>query len=154
MKTLKYYIFFISAILIMACSPEAKESAILRAEDAIANGQYRQAVEICEQISKSDNKTNLTPCEMCRIAMIYAIAADNDVAREENIVQSAQWLDHATKVNADSVQQYLSSLTPEEMGLIHQVQQLNNTNGCDFSHIDEEPIDSIATPLDPHADHE
>ncbi|MBO5053195.1 MAG: hypothetical protein J6C44_03030 [Muribaculaceae bacterium] len=151
MNTLKYLILFILPVLTISCGEDTQESALKRAEDAIANGQYSQAIEICDQIPKSDAEKQLTPGEMCRVAMIYAVAADNDVDREENIARSAQWLDRATKVNADSVQQYLVSLTPQEMGLIHQVQQLNNTKGYDFSHIDEEPMDSIT---EPHPNHE
>lgn len=148
MNILKYIIFLLSASLLACSGNETQESSLTRAESALSAGNYSEAIDICSEISSSADTSHMTATQMCRIAMIYAVAADNDIERETNIARSASWLDKASRTNTDSVINYMSSLSPEEMGIINQVQQLNNTRGYDFSRIEDEPVDSVPNAID------
>ena len=148
MNLLKYIILMLTTAMLASCDSETQGSSLSRAEDALAAGNYTEAIDICSEISASDDTASMSATQMCRIAMIYAVAADNDIERETNIARSASWLDKASRTNTDSVINYMTSLSPEEMGIINQVQQLNNTRGYDFSRIEDEPVDSIQDAID------
>lgn len=124
-----------------ACSGSDVTTTIDDAEQAAATGKFDRALQICAPLDK--DSTALTATQMCRLSMIYALAADSDIDRESNIANAERWLDFAMRTNGDSVQQYLSSLSPEQLAIILPIQQLNTSRGYDFSNIEDEPLELV-----------
>ncbi len=132
-------LLFISTLglILTACSNKESSNLFDQANLAVSQGKYTEAIELCNQLLASKDTTTLTAGNYCRLAMIFAMAADHDINRGENMAEAAKWLEYANKLSSDSVNNFYNCLTPEELSVIKQVEILNQTRGIDFSNITE-----------------
>ena len=137
-----------SIMLLVACDDNHRPVLLDQAKNAAENGKYAEAVDLCNKLMTSPDTSLLTAGDYCHVAMIYALAADNDIDQGGNMAVAARWLDHANDMSPDSVKAFFSELPPEEMSVIKQLEQLNLTRGIDFTNFEDpeygeyEPSDS------------
>lgn len=134
---MRYLFTLITVLILCSCGGTERSDLLERASEAARQGEYAEAVSLCDELTASADTASLTAGDYCRVAMIYAIAADNDISRDTNMAIAARWLDHAGGMSQDSVRTFFSNLPPEHMSVLYQLQQLNLTRGVDFSTLDE-----------------
>lgn len=138
------------ACLGVACNSTAKTTDVVRhALLEAQNGNFNKATELCNSLMASGDTTDLTPTDYCRVAMVYALSADNDIDRDNNMALAARYLQTAANKNVDSLQSFINSLAPEQQAVLYSVQQLNGLKGSDFTNF-EDP-ESITTDDTIHA---
>ncbi len=138
---MKYLLNIILSVAILltlgACGESTDNTSMLaEAEEQAGHGNFADAVSICNKIATSADTARLSASDCCKMAMIYARAADNDVDQGNNMAEAARWLDHANDMAPDTVRAYFSKLPPEQMSIVNQLEQLNLTRGIDFTAID------------------
>lgn len=134
-----------------SCGSDEKPQLLLQAQEAARDGKYAEAVDLCNELAASADTASLSAGDYCRVALIYALAADNDVDRENNMAVAAKWLDRANEMSPDSVRSFLSHVPPEQMSVIKQLEQLNLTRGIDFTNFEDPEYGEYATDsIQPH----
>ena len=127
----------IIAVMLSACGEDKQLQLLDQSREAAANGKYSEAVELCNKLMASPDTTKLTAGDYCHLAIIYALAADNDIDQGGNMAVAAKYLDHANDMSADSVKVFFRNLPPEKMSVIKQLEQLNLTRGIDFTNFED-----------------
>ena len=152
-KLLKITLIAFSAMLV-SCSGGSQANtvnALDGAEEALHNGDYRRAIEICDELTGSADTSAITATQYCRIASVYAVAADSIVDNETVMAHAVNALGHAMALNADSVNLYMSQLSVEGMAALRMPMQLLAGRGADMSqYTDSEgiPVDHDIDPAD------
>lgn len=119
------------------------ESDLTLAESAMHDGRYGEAAEICRDILQKADSTAFTVNQMCRIAVVYATAADNDCDNELNMARAADCFRRAAAVNADSVSIFLNSLSVEEQSIANMAHRLAMGTHSDLRDYEDYVPDSI-----------
>jgi len=132
--------------LVCACSQSQQKSLVIeKASQEVSHGNFSEAVAMIDNMFAAADTAGLTAGDYCRVAMIYAVAADNDVNRDVNIAEAAKWLSHAKKLSSDSVSVFIHSLPPERQAVIYSVDLLNQNKGYDYSTFEgEAPQDNCS----------
>lgn len=143
-----------------ACSerPDASE-VVVRAEHAANAGKYRQALDVCHELVTDQDTLADYASQCCRVAVIYALAADNDVDRDESLAAASRWFARAYALNADSTRMFVEGLTNERAAAADIAVQLLRNRATDLSNFvdPEDPAILIDHDIDPDApehDHE
>ena len=119
------------------------ESDLVLAESAMHEGRYDEAAEICRDILQKPDSATITIKQMCRIAVVYATAADNDCDNELNMARAADCFRRAAAVNVDSVSAFLNSLSVEEQSIANMAHRLAMGTHSDLRNYEDYVPDSI-----------
>lgn len=114
MRILRYITAMVVAITaFVGCSSGHApiDERIHAAEAAIDSGNYKEGQEICRTLVA--DSSSMTVSQLCRVGVICASLSDNDVDAEANMVLASRMLAKANAMNADSVQNFISSLPYE-----------------------------------------
>lgn len=127
--------------------------AVSRAEIAANAGDYRKAIDICHELTQNGDTLIDLSTQCCRVAVIYALAADNDIDRDESLASAAHWLTRAYAINADSTKVFVEGLTNERAAAANIAVQLLRTESTDLSEFvdPEDPTVLIDHDIDPDA---
>ncbi|MGM9852442.1 MAG: hypothetical protein ACI30N_00520 [Muribaculaceae bacterium] len=115
MRILRYISAMVVVIMAFAACTKGHapiEERIHAAETAIDSGNYGEGQEICKTLVP--DSSSMTVGQLCRVGVICASLSDNDVDAEANMVLAARMLAKANALNADSVQNFISSLPYEQ----------------------------------------
>ena len=134
----------ILAIALPACVGSADtEGDLALAESAIHEGRYSEAADMCRDILQKTDSTTLTVNQMCRIAVVYATAADNDCDNELNMARAVDCFRRVASVSADSVSMFLSNLSIEEQSIANMAHRLALGTHSDLRNYEDYVPDSI-----------
>ncbi len=114
MKLCRIHIFqTIMLLALAACSGGSATvgQQIADAEEAVSSGYYETGQKICAHLVA--DTASLTVGQLCRMGVIYATIADNDVDRESNMASAAHMLEIASQRNADSVSSFINGIPYE-----------------------------------------
>lgn len=158
MNYLKYLLLTaLIPVFCTACSdhPDAAE-IVTRAEHAANAGKYRQALDVCHELTASNDTMATYASQCCRVAVIYALAADNDVDRDESLASASRWFARAYALNADSTRLFVEGLTNERAAAADIAVQLLRNRATDLSDfIDpEDPSAIVDHDIDPDNEYE
>lgn len=136
-----------AASLLSGCgSRPVAADAILRAENAIYNGNMSTAQECADSLLafNNENPETLTPSELCRLALIYKKLADNSLTYEDiNTTNALKLYKKAFATNADSVIIYRRSLTLDDAAAFEVLSSLHAMADSPVDLEAEEPLDSM-----------
>lgn len=155
MKKFLYTLLALLGLTVCACTGGIDvNDTVARAELAAHDGEYNTAIELCHDIATSADTTKLYATQCCRMAVIYALAADNDVDRDESLANASRWFAKAYEINSDSTTTFLEGLTNEQAAAAAIAVQLARTNPADLSNFTdpEDPSVFIDHDIDPDAD--
>ena len=142
MRQLSLLLVVIFAALMASCGgPADAEDDLVLAEDAIREGRYGDAAGICRDILLEDS-AGITVRQMCRIAVVYAAAADNDCDNEENMARAADCFKRAEAVSADSVAAFINSLSVEQQSIANMAHRLAQGTQSDLRNYEDYAPDS------------
>lgn len=137
-------IIIILTVALPSCEGgEDTEGDLVLAESAMHEGRYGEAAEICRDILQKTDSTAITVNQMCRIAVVYAMAADNDCDNELNMARAADCFRRAASVSADSVSVFLNSLSVEEQSIANMAHRLALGTHSDLRDYEDYVPDSI-----------
>ena len=146
----------LSVLALCSCSgagADANRWAIEEAEAAADSGNFVRAITLCNDLLASPDTSLLSETEYCRVATIYAIAADNIPDNESAMIGAVAALNHALTQNADSVNIYINNLPVEKQTALSTPMQLIHNRGIDMSaYTDGEDIVIPDRDIDPDAD--
>lgn len=135
---------FLLIVALPSCiSRTDTEGDLVLAESAMHEGRYAEAADICRDILQETDSTAVTVNQMCRIAVVYATAADNDCDNELNMARAADCFRRAAAVNADSVSIFLNSLSVEEQSIANMAHRLAMGTHSDLRNYEDYIPDSI-----------
>lgn len=155
MKRLIYSLITFLALSLCCCTGGIDvNDTVTRAEIAAHDGEYRTALDLCHDIATSADTTKLYATQCCRMAVIYALAADNDVDRDESLANASHWLTKAYAINADSTTTFVEALTNEQAAAVDIAVQLLRAKPSDLSEFadPEDPSVLIDHDIDPDID--
>lgn len=155
MKRFIYLLITIGTTLLSACTGGIDvNDTVTRAEIAMHDGEYRTALDLCHDIATTADTTKLYATQCCRMAVIYALAADNDVDRDESLANASHWFAKAYSINTDSTTTFLEGLTNEQAAAAAIAVQLLRTDASDLSNFTdpEDPTVLIDHDIDPDID--
>lgn len=111
-------IIIILTVALPSCEGgEDTEGDLVLAESAMHEGRYEEAAEICRDILQKTDSTAITINQMCRIAVVYATAADNDCDNELNMARAADCFRRAASVSATRYPCFLTVLVSRSRAL-------------------------------------
>lgn len=125
-----------------AGDPDTEEDLAL-AENALREGHYEQAADICSDILQTTDSNAITVNQMCRIAIVYATAADNDCDNEGNMARAAKCFRRAGTLNADSVTAFIDALPIRQQSIADMAHRLSQGTHSDLQHYTDCSSDSI-----------
>lgn len=128
-----------------SCSSSTDIEASIRAAEAeVAIGNYTAAVDMCNDLWQSADTASFSAVQLCRMALVYAGAADNDVDNDSNMGAAARCFDKAYKSNPDSTMKYVENLPVAEQSAARMMMQLMHGRDIDHSKIiDEHDVDGL-----------
>ena len=136
--------FIILTVVLPSCVGTIDtEGDLALAEGAMREGRYGEAAEICRDILQKTDSTAISVNQMCRIAVVYATAADNDCDNELNMARAADCFRRAAAVSADSVSLFLNSLSVEEQSIANMAHRLALGTHSDLRDYEDYVPDSI-----------
>lgn len=158
MNYLKYaFLTFVCVCALGACSerPDAAE-VVARAEHAANAGKYHQALDVCNELTSGTDTLADYATQCCRVAVIYALAADNDVDRDESLTAASHWFARAYALNADSTRLFVEGLTNERAAAADIAVQLLRNRANDLSDFvdPEDPSVLVDHDIDPENEYE
>ncbi len=137
-------VIVVMTVALPACVGGADtEGDLALAESAMHEGRYSEAADICRDILQKTDSTALTVNQMCRIAVVYATAADNDCDNELNMARAADCFRRAAAVSADSVSMFLNGLSVEEQSIANMAHSLALGTHSDLRDYEDYVPDSI-----------
>lgn len=103
----------VSVLAFSACSSDrgSLNDMLAEAENAVERGNFKTGQELCSQLV-ADTPV-LSVDQLCRMGVIYATLADNDVDRESNMASAAHMLEIASDRNPDSVTMFIAKIPYE-----------------------------------------
>ncbi len=154
-RVIKTILSTLTVFAVTACAGgDNKTAALTEAQRAADAGDFTEAVSICNNLMTSADTASLTAGDYCDVAMIYALAADNDFDRDANIAVAARWFERANTISSDSVKAFLGTVPPEQMSIIKQLEQLTQNRGIDFSAIEDPEYGEYEMPMDSLPSHD
>jgi hypothetical protein len=134
--------FHIIAIALLAltaaCSSKNDLPIIIDdAEQLAAAGNFDDAIDICNRLVSTADSANLSASQLCRIAVIYAVAADNDIDNDANMARAMRSFSSAYAISPDSVSAFVDHLTLERLSAVRTVIQLLHYQNDDPTNIDD-----------------
>lgn len=131
------------------------DSRIADAETTLDQKNYPETVELCANIVSEADTSKMTVTQLCRMAMVYARLADNDVDPESNIAVAMRFFDKAYSLDADSADAFVATLPVDNQPAARIVLHLMGSASPDSLYIpDHEMPDSCYTDDIHTADHD
>jgi hypothetical protein len=157
-----FHILVLAIVALMAaCTTQTDVPQVIDdAEHLVSDGNYADAVSMCDRLVTTDDSARLTAGQLCRIGAIYAIAADNDIDNEANIARAMHSFGNAYKMNRDSVTAYVDHLALDRLTAVRTVLQLLRYQNSDLSNFEDfedfasSQLEEIGTALDKIGDNE
>ena len=141
-----------------ACAGQNPEAILTSADDALSVGDYRSAQSLCDNLSEISRNDSLAmrSKQYCRLAIIYMTLAEHqsesDKSADDNIAAASAMFNCAINISADSVQEFLHSLPPEESGHAELLLQLSEAaQARDKIYMEIQENDSIQSPDHSHS---
>lgn len=100
---------FVSALYGCSSRQDVNDQ-LSEAEEAMDQGDYRSGTKICTEIAHTTDTAELSVQQLCRMAMIYASAADNDVDNASNMAAALHCFNSAIARDADSTSMFVENL--------------------------------------------
>lgn len=124
--------------LIAACTTKTDVlQAIDDAEHLADAGKFDDAIAVCDRLVTTSDSSLLTATQYCRVAVIYAVAADKDIDNDANMAKAMHSFLSATAMNRDSVSMFVDRLTLDRQSAVRTVLQLLRSQNDDLSDIEE-----------------
>lgn len=158
---MKHKIYFYSGLLCLvltlwSCSAKSNEevmSTLDFAEQMAADGDFKKALEMCDEVTQSKDTLNFTWKEYCRAAVIYAMAYDHDVDTDVSMASAAKCIERARLMQPDSVVRFLVSLTPDNAARVNTVVQTLDALYTDHSTLGDHEEEAYVAREEDNSDH-
>lgn len=117
-----------AAFAVASCSGRAADataaadSNIAVAEEAIEEGDFTEGAKVCQRLMADTATLNVS--QLCRMAIVYAHLADNDVDAEASMASAVQCLATAYSRDAAATDAYLDALPVASQPAARMVLQL------------------------------
>lgn len=122
---------FILAVLAGCVSHIDVNEQLNAAEEAVEMGDFHGGAKICTDIVAKTDTADLTVRQLCRLAMIYAAVADNDVDNDANMAAAVHCFNRAYARNADSANMFVETLPIDLQGTARVALQLVRNHGIE-----------------------
>lgn len=154
MKHCFHLIIIVLATIIAACSTKTDVPQVIDDAEQLANaGKYTDALTLCDRLVTTADSSSLSATQLCRIGMIYAVAADNDIDNDTNTARAMHSFIRAYSISRDSVTTYVDNLNIERLSVVRTVLQLMRNTDDDPSNYESfEDIEEYAAQLASDAD--
>jgi hypothetical protein len=124
--------------LLAACASKTDVPQIIDDAEHLADaGKFDEALGVCDRLVTTADSSLLTATQYCRVAVIYAIAADNDIDNDANMAKAMRSFRSANAINRDSVSAFVDNLTLERLSAVRTVLQLLRSQNDDLSDIED-----------------
>ncbi|MBO5779865.1 MAG: hypothetical protein J6R27_02000 [Muribaculaceae bacterium] len=129
-----------------------RTESLTNARQAIANGEYEIAIASLEDAANSLSDSTASPTKLSELALLYMIANDH-AADDDYSLKALDAYRRAVKINADSVETFITTLAPDEMQYLLILSSLSSSidnaiNGVEIEEFEEgfyEENDSLNT---------
>ena len=153
-----YKTLIIMAVAIFVCcgkeGSDAVDDTITQAEGAADSSNYVMAMEICGKIDMADTVAPYTERQLCRLATVYAVIADNVRENDAAMMNAVNILGRALDLNADSVNAFMKALPVEKQIALRTPLMLIHGRDADMSMFaDGDSIFIQDHDIDPDAGH-
>jgi hypothetical protein len=134
MKHRFHYIIIALVAILTACSTKTDVPQVIDDAEQLANaGKYADAIELCDRLVTSSDSSALSATQLCRIGVIYATAADNDIDNDTNTARAMHSFISAYAINRDSVTTFVDNLNIDRLSAVRTVLQLMRNTDDDPS---------------------
>lgn len=123
------------SMLTFSCSSTSGDTTdiLYDAEAETDRGNYAEAVDLCASLNPLSDDSRLSVSQLCRVAMVYLAAADNDIDHETNTGIAVDCLDRAFSLNADSAMMFIESLPVQKGSQARMALTLMHQKSVDLS---------------------
>lgn len=155
MKSILPFIAAGLTALSISCSPATGtgaagvDDAIAQAQEALDDDRATEAVDICDRLTASADTQAMDAVQYCRVALVYAAAADLQSADNGDIIPHAlNALSKAYAIDSTAVNTYIARLPAEQtpsMDMLRRLLDARNTDPADYLRV----VDADTTATDP-----
>lgn len=114
MNASRIFIFafiFLAVAAVTACSGKSNvDDSISETEVALDNGDFTAGAKMADRLAEDTDTADLTVSQLCRLGMIHAILADNDVDADANMAAAVLYFSRAYERDADSTNMFVDRL--------------------------------------------
>lgn len=157
MKIIYRTLILMAVTLLAGCGKggsAAVDDSITQAEIAADSSNYVMAMEICGKIDMADTMATYTERQLCRLATVYAVIADNVRENDAAMMNAVNILGRALELNADSVNAFMKALPVEKQIALRTPLMLIHGRDADMSTFaDGDSIFIQDHDIDPDAEH-
>lgn len=120
----KYLYIPVLVLALQACHNERTQyiaSMLEQSEQALADGQYALASNLCDALVNSTDSASMTWRDYCDATAIFATAYEHDANTESSFVSATQCAIRALNLEPDSAMNYFNTLAPDKAASINTV---------------------------------
>lgn len=114
MNAFRIFIFtfiILAVTALTACSGKADvDRSISETEVALDNGDFASGAKMADRLAEDTDTSALSVSQLCRLGMIHAILADNDVDADANMAAAVLYFSRAYQRDADSANMFVDRL--------------------------------------------
>ncbi len=142
MKRLVYaLICVVAAVSCTTHSGESGSEPIDAAEQAYADGHYRRAQNVAEELLTGSGLEGLDVGELCRVSLLFERLGDATGNEDGNTAVAARALSAAFAIDSDSTARYIGGLSLDDRARMSIVATLaNRGNGLDSLIVEPDSI--------------
>lgn len=148
MRTIYLIVLLCVSALLWGCGSQSAADSISDAEASVAAGDFKRARAVQHLVSDTIAIKDLTPSQLCRIALIYMHLAENQKTHyDEDVAVATECYMRALSMDADSITAFRDNMPVSDLPALHTLNEL----ACAITN----PVNiSDSIPSDLNIDHE